>query len=365
MAKNLKDREQIKKNIGFDLERELVEQSDKDWKVGGIGEVTSGLGDPVKGVVTAGYAWPNPVNGIYQKVSYSINHAFNLIRKLFWEYLPLGQVQRGKEDWMNCATNAPLNEDEKHHNYIYRNSLFPEITVKFLKEKGYINPETDKIELSNAFNSIRSGTTESGNSLKSPLESIRNDGVIPLSMLSDDQSMTWEQYHNPKRITQEMIDLGQEYKKYIQFNYSQISKSDFGKYLDFKWNDFDSYVDPVDGDYVKQLAPDYNFLSYGYLIFINNLKKNEEGENMIIEVEVKKQKNTPNYLLRDKKDPSIWHRIGDENTYNAIAGEFPPNIEETEIAQENISSPVYLISSFWKVLALALGDFLTKLKGRK
>lgn len=81
--------------------------------------------------------------------------------------------------------------------------------------------------LNDAFIEILSGTTPTGNSLKAPIDAIYRYGVIPARFLPLEDGMTWEQYNNPARITQNMRDLGAEFKRRIGINYEQIPSSQF------------------------------------------------------------------------------------------------------------------------------------------
>ena len=352
------ENKQIINNIGFNLEKEIAEQSDKDW-IFGSGEPTTGLGDEIGSFVGAIYAYPDPINGVYPRTLKQLNHAVDFLKENAKEYVPVGQVQRGRADWMNCASNAPVNEYEKEFNFGIDVKKISEDGIAWLKEKGYLNQEGG-FEASNAFVSIGSGTTPQGNSLKAPFEFIRLNGLIPLSILPDDKSMNWNEYHNPKRITQAMWDLGKEFKERFPMNYEKVLYADFGKFTDnLKWEIFDSYVDPVDGDFIKRLASNYNMLDYSYRAIFNEIIKKKEGETMKLEIEVIKQKDSPDFLFKGKKSGN-YHRFGDVETFNEVVGDFPSPPEEKEIAQEMIASPLYLTSS---LMAIILNIF-NKLKGK-
>ncbi len=255
---------------GLDLEREKKEQSPDDWDFK-VGAITSGIADKVAGIVTGLYAWPLPINGIYPRVMSQINHAIKMISEFAKTYLPIGMIQRGKSDWKTCASNAPHNELETQHNYAIAMGLFPDSLVAWFKEVGFINPENGLFEIDDVYTSIGSGTTQRGNSFRSPMEFIRNKGIIPKSMVPDSTGMSFNEYHNPNRITQVMIDMGKEYKKRMLINYDKPKLREFAEILgNLKWDIFDSYLDRgVAGDFIKRLAPDYNLMSYGYRMFIN------------------------------------------------------------------------------------------------
>lgn len=351
----------MEKQLGFLPDKEIAEQSAEDW-IFGVGEVFTGLTEGFKMTGSAVYAWPTPINGVYPRVANTLNHAVAFIGDSVISFLPDGQIQRGREDWMNCATNAPCNLYESSFNYAIKNGLISKEGLEWLKQKGYIRD--GKFEVSNAFNSILSGTTRNGNSLKAPFESIRKDGLVPLSLLPDDKSMTWAQYHNTNRITQELRDLGQEFLKRFPLNYEKVMLADMDEYLGFKWKVFDSYED-VDGDHIKVLAPTYNILSYSYRGIINEVKKNEPPkEEKGDEMTFFKASQNPDSgrLYQLGKGSGKYHHILDEPTFFDLYGDFSANtiIDLKIIPAEQIGRPVGQPNSFAQILT----DFFKGLTGK-
>lgn len=268
------------KNYGLDIKREWDEQSETDWILGAtsmpcIAEV------PTKDRLAM---------------------------------LPQGELQFGKEDFMDCASRAPLNILETKFNWLLQsNTISPENRM-WLFQNGYITEQG--VTFSDRFVAINSRTTRQGNSLKAPLESIRKDGLIPKSMLSANNQMTWEDYHNPNVITPQMIYLGKEFAKRFTINYERVPASTFTEYLDqymintgaFAWPKpvkgeypatantpnhafmlvknpaflaFDNYLDDgKEGDFIKKLAKDYRFLD-GYRVFISKETPNPKAENWL------------------------------------------------------------------------------------
>ena len=142
------------------------------------------------------------------------------------KFLPKGEIQRNKKDDMkDCASRAPLNILETKLNWLWANNLLPESTEKWLINNDYVSD--NQFELSDAFIAILSGTTRDGNSMKSPLQAIHENGVIPKYLLPLRENMTFEEYHNPTRITAGMKKLGQEFIKRLKINYGKVfSKND-------------------------------------------------------------------------------------------------------------------------------------------
>lgn len=219
-------------------------------------------------------------------------------------YLPKGEVQQGKDDTVDCASRGPVNKYEAQLTFLYRTDGMSQEGKKFLDDNGYVvwRSGLPWIECSDAFIAILSGTTKEGNSLKAPCEAIRTRGLIPKQTLPLEKWMTFEQYHDPKRITAAMLTLGEECKNRFVFRYEQVFRPSFktALQLDFidvgvyAWPDpvngeypaivapfnhvvamirpeyyiFDNYVDSVDGDFIKKLAPNYIFFEYGYRLYI-------------------------------------------------------------------------------------------------
>lgn len=216
-------------------------------------------------------------------------------------YLPNGELQNIGEEKYFCATAGPLNVIEAKLNYAYVNNLFKAETKKWLEDNGYVNG--GKIELSDSFNAIKSGTTRGGNSMKAPLVSIENDGIVPKSLLP--QLNTFDENYALQRITPELIALGLEFRKRLPINYCLIPiqdltvalLQDFAVLAGYAWPSpvngeypasdnqpnhvfigfnvpktfiFDNYFDEgVAGDFIKKLAPNYNFLDSKYQVFIS------------------------------------------------------------------------------------------------
>lgn len=217
-------------------------------------------------------------------------------------YLPRGEIQRGVEDFQDCATRSPHNQLEAQFTYLYQNGLLTKENTLWLEEKGYVTE--DMVEFSDRFTAILSGTTRNGNSLKAPLESIRKNGLIPKKVLPKNASFTWAQYHDPSKITAEMKALGKEFAKRFTINYEQVYAVHFTealkddlvgvggyawpfpengvyKRVNYPFNHafvlynlpafqaYDNYEESP-GDFTKNLAPDYAFMDYGYRVYISN-----------------------------------------------------------------------------------------------
>lgn len=54
------------------------------------------------------------------------------------QYLPQGELQYGKEDFMSCSTITTLDVLETKFNYAIRNGIFSDENIEWLYNKGYI-----------------------------------------------------------------------------------------------------------------------------------------------------------------------------------------------------------------------------------
>ena len=215
------------------------------------------------------------------------------------KYLPAGELQNIGEEKMDCASRSPINILETKFNWLLRNKKISPENEKWLNDNGYI--ENNSCLFSDAFVAIKSGTTREGNSLKATLHAIYSQGLVPKKLLP--QLDSFEEHHNPERITESIKQLGldflerfpMEYEKVYTIHSEELLKEDMLDVAGFAWSQpengiypridnspnhafmvfgfpkykiFDNYVDSFDGDFIKQLAPDYNLLDYGYRIKI-------------------------------------------------------------------------------------------------
>lgn len=255
------------KNRGIDIEKEKREQSKKDWH----------YKDKKFGAV------------FLQDMAY-------IPAEDRFKYLPQGELQYGKEDFMDCATRGVLNIIETKLNYLYQTNQLPE--PQWWLDNGYI---TEKgFELADRFNAYLSGTTRFGNSIKAPLDSVRKDGIVPKKLLPANSQMTFNDYYKKTDITDNLISLGQHSIKLLSFNYEKVFNDHFSTFDDLldvagaawpspingvypkmqgepnhvwvnikpQYDVFDNYIDSSDGDFIKRLAPDYVFYDYGYRIVV-------------------------------------------------------------------------------------------------
>ena len=230
------------------------------------------------------------------------------------DYLPKGEVQRGAEDVMDCASRGPVNILEAKFTFLVKSKRLSEQNEKWLYDNGYV--QNGVVTFSDAYVAINSHTTPQGNSMIAPLEAIHKQGLTPKKMLPLEPWMRWSDYHKPSRITQSMVALGLKFLSRFTINYERVLEKDFESAYEqdmidmagFAWpepidgeyprtdndpnhvfvgihlpkhNIFDNYQE-APGDFIKKLAPDYDLLDYGYRLIIGEIKVEIPQEQSLI-----------------------------------------------------------------------------------
>lgn len=124
-------------------------------------------------------------------------------------------------DTMSCATFSALNIVENTINYfIYKGDMINVSQLEWLNKNGFI--KDGKLNLSDRFTAIMSGTTPQGNYMQNVWDSIRKDGCIPEAMLPFGGN-NWAEYHNKNVITQAMKDLAKQFLEIVDSSYEWTS----------------------------------------------------------------------------------------------------------------------------------------------
>lgn len=119
----------------------------------------------------------------------------------------------GGKDRYNCVTQACHNAIENRMMFDIRTGRMPKSNEDWLRANGYFD-DAGKINFSERFNSIRNGTIPGvGNWVYVVLDDARNSGLIPARMMPDTPSMTNDEYYREGAITQQMVDMGKEFKR--------------------------------------------------------------------------------------------------------------------------------------------------------
>jgi len=347
------------RNRGLDLGREAQERSVEDWIFGA-----------------------KPLSGIAEGIDFN-------------KFFPKGEVQRGLEDFMDCVTRGFLNVLEVKFTYAVQNEIFHKDDITWLKEKGYSDDEGN-VTFSDRFNAVLSNTTRNGNSLKAPAESVRKDGLIPKKLLPKEANMTWAQYHDRSKITQPLRELGKAFLERFTVNYDVVPIDSFKDALGrdlivsgvYAWPNpingvyprveytlnhvvmffgtkiyhiFDNYEESP-GDFIKNLAPNYKILQYGYRVVVNPIKK-KDNENL----EINEEKNMIFYKTADSPRvyqlgaDGLYHHVVDQPVFEGLYGEIgKAEIQTVIISPEQIGFTIYDKRSFVNLLLSVLSFFKGK-----
>lgn len=130
------------------------------------------------------------------------------------DYTSRPEPQRIGFETFSCVSYSALNCIETLMNYKIKKGEFSTENIKWLKDNGYFNDE-GKVDFSDRFLAIMSGTTKQGNSCDNVAEIIRKKGLIPETDLPYG-GKNFDKYHDKGLITEYMLAKGQEFlKKFI------------------------------------------------------------------------------------------------------------------------------------------------------
>ena len=214
--------------------------------------------------------------------------------------------------------------------------------------------------------------------------------------------MTWNQYHDRSKITQELIDLGQEFLRRFVINYDIVKSRHFKEALkkdpiiiglyawpipqngvyprvDYRlnhvvvcfgtiiWRVFDNYIDVHDGDFIKRLATNYKMLHYGYRVVLNQVKK-KDPINLNVKNNDEDMKFYKNSLQPESPkvyqlgEDALYHHVVSQPVFEGLYGDVSKaQIEEVEIPPEKVGFTIYNKQSILELL-LNLFSFF---KGKK
>lgn len=137
------------------------------------------------------------------------------------KYLPAGERQYSLNfDTMSCTTFSYCNVLETYFNFLIANNKIAIENYTWLNNKGYIGQD-GKVNFSDRFLAILSGTSKVGNRFDVVAETARTRGLIPEAMFPMGGD-TWEQYMDASLITNEMLDMASEFLKRFKLSYEWI-----------------------------------------------------------------------------------------------------------------------------------------------
>ncbi len=137
------------------------------------------------------------------------------------DYLP-SQERQYKEfsfDTMSCTAFSALNICETYINFFLQTGKLTDSHKVILQD--YID-EQGKVNFSDRFTAIMSGTTKEGNYFQNVWESIRKDGLLPEKDLLFGGT-TWDEYHDTTKITEAMKIKAKKILDVFSFLYEWVS----------------------------------------------------------------------------------------------------------------------------------------------
>jgi len=147
----------------------------------------------------------------------------------WFEYEPTNERQNRGMETMICTNEAGNNSWEVQLIYMIEHNLLSPKALNFLNgdniaKISYLD-ENNKPNFSDKWIAILSGTSPSGNWLYKTPEKAHEFGLIPESMLPFGNPKTWNDFFNKEQITQEMYDLGEEFKEIFEIEYEAFVTS--------------------------------------------------------------------------------------------------------------------------------------------
>ena len=128
-------------------------------------------------------------------------------------------------DTNSCTDFGYANSVEEQVTYLIDTKQLAGNALTWFQDNGYFD-ENGKFNISDRFNAILAGTTAEGNYINNPWEASRQYGMLPEkdlpSRLKDRAPWDFDDWINPKSITQAMRDKALESKKYLQVAYEWI-----------------------------------------------------------------------------------------------------------------------------------------------
>lgn len=148
------------------------------------------------------------------------------------QYFGYYQNQKwGKWDSDSCWCLSAVNCLEDQLEWLWRNNFFSEEAKKFFIDNGYLDHDGD-FSISERFTEIVSGVKDNGNNQKKAWDLFEKYGILPRSKLnySEERASQFsnkedfvKDYFNRNEVTQEMLDIARNSKKYIKIQSKWIN----------------------------------------------------------------------------------------------------------------------------------------------
>lgn len=135
-------------------------------------------------------------------------------------------------DSNDCWCLSAVNDLEDQLEYLHKHNLFSADAIDFYTREGFLDSDGD-FSLSEQFLEILGGNKDNGGTAEEAWQLIEKYGIIPRSRLNYTRERALQfgskalfnaDYYNPARITPEFIELGKQFKKYVQIAHQEIGK---------------------------------------------------------------------------------------------------------------------------------------------
>jgi lysozyme len=137
-------------------------------------------------------------------------------------YAPALEKQYGLTfDTLSCTSFSFCNVAEFQVNYMIANKELSPEALKWLTDEGYIDSD-GKVNFSDKYVAIGSGTTERGNDGRTVAEFVRTNGLIPEKDLPLGEVSTQKEYLNSAQITPAMRAKGKLFLKYVKVQWEWL-----------------------------------------------------------------------------------------------------------------------------------------------
>ena len=163
------------------------------------------------------------------------------------------QFLKFKFDSMSCTSFSADNDLETYFNEFL--STFSKEFQDFIKKEGYI--VDGKLNFSDRFTAIMSGTTPQGNYFQNVWDSIRTNGLIPEADLPFG-GKTWAEYHDKSKITPAMIAKGKKFANFLNINYEFVLVTDENLLKSLKYSPLHVAI-PIPATHAVELINVNNF----------------------------------------------------------------------------------------------------------
>ncbi len=122
-------------------------------------------------------------------------------------------------DMLNCVSQAGINCLEAQLNFMLMNNLLPP-SLDYAFEQFFCNKE-GYVKISTRFTAKMAGTTKAGLSMTAFWNSVRNHGIVPLSVWPDPVGkFTWTEYY--KDPPQKVKDFAKQVVKLFEIKYEWV-----------------------------------------------------------------------------------------------------------------------------------------------